>query len=121
MGGTGGLQAQMLKLHCTKTHKHAHHTHTHTRTPQTELNHISERDLRFGTKRKHTSTHREAGKHHNSVPPPMGLVHANAAAKNTHTACPLRTKQVGPAQHRLHGASIKVRMAGACLHAGNAR
>ena len=31
-GGTGGLHAQMQKLHCTKTHMHAHRKYTRTHT-----------------------------------------------------------------------------------------
>ena len=48
LGGTGGLQAEMQKLHCNKNTR-MHTTHTHTRTPQTELKDRSERNLRFST------------------------------------------------------------------------
>ena len=46
----------------------------------------------------------EASKQLDSVPAPIGLSHANPAAKHTHTACPLRIKQVGHTHHRPQGA-----------------
>ena len=123
MDGTGGLQAQKQKRLYNKNarmHTPHTHTHTHTHTPQAELNHRSERDLRFSTNESTQARTPKQATQTRQCAAPHGSRSCQKSSRTYPHSLSLTDQTGGPRPPPAARSLARTHMADVCLRAGNA-